>query len=127
MNPRNLFRSIVAFVIMITASCAGEKETTVIPDGILAPEKMRVVLTDFALAESAAVLNIRNVPLNHVDSVYAFDPLSENGVRKTQFDSSVKFYAENPSLYKQIYDSVLVTLSQMKGMRSATVQAPGSK
>jgi hypothetical protein len=108
-------------------ACKSEKENIDIPAGILSPEEMRRVLADFALAESAAVLNISNLPLNKHDSAYAFDPLTENMVRKTQFDSSLNFYAEHPDLYKQIYDSVVVTLSQMKTIKSNPQASQGLK
>jgi hypothetical protein len=76
------------------------------------------ILVEFALAESAANLNIKGVSVQKIDSVYAFDPLYENKVRKSQYDSTLIYYAHHPKEYKIIYENVLVVLSKLEAKHS---------
>ena len=114
----SIFVSIV-FVAFLFVSCGKPSEKEVeIPAGILSKEQFTKITTDFALAESAANMNIKNVVVQKTDSVYAFDPLLENKVRKSQYDSSVSFYTANPELYKKIYEDVLVKLSELQAKKN---------
>jgi len=96
----------------------GEQEEDVrVPANLLSEEVFTKVLVDYALAESAANLNIKNVPNDRYDTVYAFDPLKENHVSKSRYDSTLKFYAAHTKLYKKIYENVLAALSEMQTKR----------
>ena len=64
-------------------------------------------------------MNIKNVPVNKLDTTYAFDPLEENNVRKSLYDSTIQFYAQHPELYKKIYENVLTLLSEMQARRDS--------
>lgn len=89
-----------------------------VPSGILNEEQFCKVLTDFALAESAANLNIKSISPIKTDSVYAFNPLVENNIRKSQYDSTVQFYTKQPEVYKKIYEKVLGRLSEISADRT---------
>ena len=112
-------------------SCSKEDDQLVIPEGVLTKEEYIKVLTDLSLAESAANLNILNVKIEKMDSVYAFDPLQENNVSRGKYDSTALFYSQHPKEYKEIYDEVLKRLSEMESNRKGTVkdsaQKPSSK
>ncbi|MCW3077381.1 MAG: hypothetical protein JWO32_1990 [Bacteroidetes bacterium] len=101
-------------------SCSNEEEIK-IPENILSKEQYTRVLTDLALAESAANLNIKNVRIEKTDSTYAFDPLKENNISKARYDSSALYYAEHPELYKEVYDEVLKRLSEMQSKRKGVL------
>jgi hypothetical protein len=75
------------------------------------------LLVDYALAESAANLNIKNVSLLRLDSTYAFAPLKENNISRTKYDSTLMFYSKHTILYKKIYENVLAELSEIKTAR----------
>lgn len=108
------------FVALIMGACGPKEEEAVnIPEGILNHEQLTKVLTDFALAESAANMNIKNVPNTKFDSAYAFNPLFENNIRKSQYDSTIKFYVQHPALYKKVYENVLANLTQLQTKRNA--------
>lgn len=115
-----LLKSIVLFTLTLAlVSCGKNAEKEVeIPTGILSKEQFTKVLTDFALAESAANMNIKNVMIQKTDSVYAFDPLIENGIRKSQYDSTVLFYTANPELFKKVYENVLERLSELQAKKN---------
>ena len=87
-------------------------------DNILNKELFSKILVELALAESAANLNIKGVSVQKIDSVYAFDPLYENKVRKSQYDSTLMYYTHHPKEYKIIYENVLVVLSKLEAKHS---------
>lgn len=100
-------------------SCAGNKEEQVeIPKTILSREQFTKVLMDYALAESASNLNILDAPFQKTDTLYAFDPLKENGIRKSLYDSSIAFYAAHSALYKKIYEDVLQKITEYQTRRN---------
>jgi hypothetical protein len=100
--------------------CNPKKDEDIkIPEGILSEEKFTAILVDFALAESASNLNIKNAIVQKIDSVYAFNPLVDNGVRKSQYDSTVKFFTEHPEAYKHVYDNVITVLTEIEAKRKA--------
>ena len=102
-------------------SCrSADEENVSIPTNILSEEKFTKVIADFALAESASNINVKNIPSEKSDSVYAFDPLVENKVSRAQYDSSIVFYSKHPVLYRKIYEGVLVILSKMQVKKDST-------
>ena len=106
---------LLAILSLLFFSCgSGKDELTSVPNDILTEEKFTKVIVDFALAESAGNLNVKNVPAQQLDSTYAFDPLKENNVSKAEYDSAISFYSKHPSLYKKIYENVLATLSELQ-------------
>lgn len=90
-----------------------------IPANVLSEKEFAKVLTDFALAESAANLNVKNVPNQRLDTVYAFDPLKDNHLSKARYDSTVLFYAAHTDLYKKVYENVLTNLSNLQTQRDS--------
>ena len=86
-----------------------------------------MLLADFALAESAPAINISNVKGHQTDSVYAFDPLSEHGISKARYDSTINFFARDPEGYKKVYEKVLARLSEMEIMKKGTIADSAAK
>lgn len=89
----------------------------IIPDYVLDKEKFSDVLVDFTLAESAAGINILNLQGAKGDTVYAFNPLFDNNVKRETFDTSLYFYSHNPKLFKEVYNLTLEKLSKMQASR----------
>ncbi|MBA2611661.1 MAG: DUF4296 domain-containing protein [Bacteroidetes bacterium] len=113
--------TVLLAISLLLFSCGSKDENNVtIPDNILNEEKFAKIITDFALAESASNINVKNIPSEKADSAYAFDPLVENKVTKAQYDSSIVFYSKHPALYRKIYESVLVLLSKMQVKNDST-------
>ena len=107
---------------MLLSSCnKSKKKEQEVPDYILSPHKLSRLLVDFAIADCAANMNIKNVPVGKIDSVYDFNPLVDHGIRQSHYDSSLLFYSGHPELYRQVYDSVLVILSEFKASRNGDV------
>ncbi len=127
-----MIKPVVAFsfflCLFLCFACGHDEESSVtIPENILNEEQFTALLTDFALAEGAAGMNVKQVPPAKFDSVYAFDPVSDNKVRRSQYDSTLAFYSLHPKLYKKIYENVLENLSRMQTSRNTQTATPGSK
>ncbi len=106
---------IISFCCVIFYQCSQNNlESEDAQDNILNKELFSKVLVELALAESAANLNIKGVSVQKIDSVYAFDPLYENKVRKSQYDSTLIYYAHHPKEYKIIYENILAVLSKLE-------------
>jgi hypothetical protein len=114
-------RKIINITLLALLLSCKEKEsdTTDVPPGLIPRDTFVKVLADFALAEAASNMNIINARVDRLDSVYAFNPLKEHKIRKTQYDSTVKFYTEHPDLYKKIYESVLADLTELQSIKNS--------
>ena len=113
-----LFSFFFGFLSVGFFSCEPKNEAVVtIPPNILNETTFTKLLVDYALAESAANLNIKNVSLLRLDSTYAFAPLKENNISRTKYDSTLMFYSKHTILYKKIYENVLAELSEIKTAR----------
>lgn len=104
-------------VIFFTACGGEEKEEIDIPDHVLDKERFSELIVDFSLAESAATVNILNVPGQRGDTVYAFNPLLDNNIKRATFDTTLYFYSHHPKLFKEVYELALEKLSKMQASR----------
>lgn len=119
---------IIGIATAMLFSCKNSaKEQEQYPGNILKQEEFARLLTDYALAESAANMNISGASMRQFDTVYAFNPLLENKVRPSQYDSTLEFYINHPELYKVVYEKVLENLSRMQTARQASTNPQGSK
>ena len=99
-------------------SCSGPEKEIKIPDNVLDKEHFSELICDFALAESAATLNIKNVNGDKTDSVYSFNPLFDKGINRKTFDTTIYFYSHNPILFKAVYELSLEKLSRLQAARN---------
>ncbi len=127
LNRFCFFKGAPLVMCFLWSSCGKKVSSNIeVPPNILNEEQFAKVLMDFSLAESASNTNIKNVPFQKTDTVYAFDPLKENGVRKGQYDSTIFFYSQNSASYKKIYENVLEKIIEFQTERNLTV-TPVSK
>jgi len=94
------------------------------PTTLLSEDAFVDLLVNFSLSESAYNLNLYQVKNLNFDSVYAFNPLLEKQIRKSQYDSTLLYYSSNITEYKLVYEKVLDRLNslQAKGQGSLTPQ-----
>ena len=105
-------------VSLLFVACKPAEENLVeVPKGILSEDQMVPVLTDCYLAEAASGINVLNVPGTKFDSAYVFNPLKDQDIKKSQFDSSLAFYSKHPKILKSIYERVLANLSQIQAAK----------
>ncbi|MBL7920976.1 MAG: DUF4296 domain-containing protein [Bacteroidia bacterium] len=114
-------------VLTVITSCAKNNEEANIPQSVLSEEQFAKLLVDFALAESTSNINVKNLPADKMDSVYNFDPLIDNHVSKSAYDSTITFYSKHPALYKRVYENVLTELSKMQVKKDSVKVDPVSK
>lgn len=110
------------FFVLVFISCSGEKEERPIPSYVMEEEAFTQLLTDMALAESAANLNVKNLSGSKFDSAYAFDPVKERKIERKIYDSSMAFYSRDPEKLKEIYEEILVRLSDLKIKRERGIR-----
>ncbi|MBK9285560.1 MAG: DUF4296 domain-containing protein [Sphingobacteriaceae bacterium] len=104
----------LGIVIVLLSACSSKQDELQIPDYVLKKERYINLLADMAMAESATNLNLLNLAGNAFDSAYAFNPLKENKIEKAIYDSTTRFYTRNPQALKEIFDEVLIELSNRK-------------
>lgn len=88
-----------------------QEEDEVIPETVLTEEQLVNLLTDAYLAEGASGINVKSVTGEKFDSTYLFNPLKDNHIKKSKFDSSMAYYTRHPKKLKILYDKVLDKLS----------------
>ena len=98
-------------------SCNTAEKEASIPENVLDKEKFSEVIVDFTLAESASGINVLNVQGGKGDTVYAFNPLIDNNVKRETFDTTLYFYSHHPKLFKEVYELVLEKLSKLQASR----------
>lgn len=101
----------VVFMVLLLCGCKEIEFDKEEPIGLISEQVLAEVIADYALAESAANLNIKGILNAGSDSIYAFNPLEERSIRKSQYDSTLAYYSEHTEVYKKIYEKVLEILS----------------
>lgn len=109
-------------LLLFLISCGGEKEERPVPPYVLDKETFMQILIDMALAESASNLNIKNLSGKKFDSAYAFDPVKEKKIERKFYDSTLAFYSRDPEKFKEVYEEVLLRLSNLKTNREKGVR-----
>ena len=52
-----------------------------------------------------------------MDTVYAFNPLLDNNIKRFTFDTTLYFYSHHPKLFKEVYVLALEKLSKLQASR----------
>ncbi len=102
--------STLLLAFLLLGSCTSEDKT--IPAGLLSKDKMSSILSDIHVVESA----VSSKELPRDTSVFLYRTLekqifAKHGVSKKDFLSSYKWYASNLGEYKDLYKSVVDSLS----------------
>jgi hypothetical protein len=107
----------IALLIFFFSACSESEKEESIPSYVLDKDKFSDVIVDFTLAESASGINILNVQGGNSDTVYAFNPLIDNNIKRETYDTSLYFYSHHPKLFKEVYELVLEKLSKLQASR----------
>ena len=110
---------IYLFVIMtmtgiLLSSCHEQQES--IPDNVLKPDKMVLVMTDIHLIE--AVLSSSNIPRDScffLFSLYKKDLYKKYNISDSTYQLSFDYYTMHPALIDKIYERVIDSLSLKSG------------
>lgn len=112
---KNAAYYILLFAIIITAGC------TVRPSEILSAGDMRKILSDLHKAESIA--NAANFTYQEKDKeefCYQF-VLEKHQITQAEFDSSLVWYTNNPSMFERIYERVFTDLQEEEQLLLAQI------
>jgi len=94
-------------VLMLVISC---RSNTIIPqkDMVLLLAKIQIIDASVARNE------IRKTYFNNDTIDYYSKTIQSFGYTQAQFDSSLKYYAQNPKVLDKIYDKVIIELSKIE-------------
>ncbi|HQQ92917.1 MAG TPA: DUF4296 domain-containing protein [Bacteroidia bacterium] len=114
------FKTIFSFFILLTqVSCRQADMDIARPDNILSDSVFEAILLDFSIAEGASSINVSHAANNKYDSAYAFNPLKQRGIRQSQYDSTLAYFARHIPEYKHIYEGVLDRLGALQAESQA--------
>lgn len=105
------------FLLVYFSGCKSGPSDEDRPANLVPESEFIGLLVDLSISESAANINIKQVTNLRLDSVYAFNPLEERKIRKSQYDSTLAYYSEHIPEYKAVYDSVLDRISAKQAER----------
>ena len=107
MNWKTIF-----FVLVLFTSCTNDEVK--IPNEILSEENMKNLLVEIHLSDAlAADERIKDVKLlNEIKKAYFTSVLNDNQISEAEFDKSLAFYQEHPSVLFKIYEKVMIILSE---------------
>jgi len=102
-------KHIYIIAILTIVSCSGKEEP---PKGVLAPEKMAVILSDIYLAEhKAANIGLSQDSSKKVLRHYELKIFDDHNTSDSIYKESFKYYLEHPSKLEAVYDIVIDTVS----------------
>jgi ADP-glucose pyrophosphorylase len=108
---------IYIFAILTIVSCSEKKER---PKGILAPEKMALILSDIYVAENKVTsVGISTDSAEEVLRHYELKIFDQYGIDDSTYKESFKYYLENTKQLESVYDIVIDTLSLREQVESA--------
>jgi len=101
---------IIAIMLLSLAACKHSKPGKyIIPQETLVPVLMDMHLT-YAIQSSSELRKLAR----EVDSIdvysYIFD---KHNITRLRFDSTIAWYSQNPELFTDIYDQVIMQLTQL--------------
>ncbi len=104
------YLSSLLFTVLFLWACTSEHKD--LPEGVLAKDKMILVLSDVHLAESAVAYQ----ELNRDTSIFLYRELEaqifrKHGITRTDFLKSYAWYAEHIDEYKELYSTLVDTLN----------------
>jgi hypothetical protein len=111
---RNIIYIFIALVFVV--SCRSEsKESTSTSSLILQKDTFISVMTDFRLAESAIrhMISLGEKPEKMTQYYYSF-MLKKHKISMNDFNASLKYYSQNPKEMDEIYNKVVVRLSEIQ-------------
>lgn len=105
-------RLVIICLVFLMASCAGS-----VPKGIVPIGKMQKVLSEIMQVEEFVnifVIKDSTVNIKEKRSQLYEQTFKLNGITRKQFYSSLKYYQQDPSLQKTLFDSAYNELNRKK-------------
>jgi uncharacterized protein DUF4296 len=103
-------------VLFIATACVKEQnKKDYVPENVLSPEKMELVLVDVQMVEGSLLYKRSKGKVNNELSDYYYNHIFEKyGISKSTFDESLDFYKNHIPMFDEIYKNVLKDLEKKK-------------
>jgi hypothetical protein len=117
-NINNKMRKLTYIIAILTiVSCTGKEER---PKGIIAPEKMAVILSDIYLAEyKVSNIGLKKDSAKVVLRHYELKIFEDNNTNDSTYKESFKYYLEHPDRFETVYDIVIDSVSLRDQVQNA--------
>lgn len=106
-----LFLTLIVLIVL-SGSCS---EKNKVPDDILKPDKMRMVLTDILIADvynNERALRDTSVKLPEGNAALFLKVFQLHQITRNEFTHSYNFYLKRPDLLKPITDSISAVINR---------------
>jgi hypothetical protein len=106
---------IFIFVLFLVYACGSKDEKTKIPDNIIPPDKMVLILVDFHLVEASIYQGQqRHEDVNGLTNYRYKSILKKHKISRKQLSDSFMFYTDHMKDMEKIYKEVVMELSTMQ-------------
>jgi len=103
----------IPLIFPLFVSCSHPADE--IPSNILSVKQMTSIMVDVQLIEGGVVIMKYNKDKDRKEIVNYYRLLYEvHQIDKPLFDKSLKYYCERPDLFVEIYDGVIIQLSEIQ-------------
>ena len=110
-------KSLISILLLLVILSCGDSEQEA--EGIIEKEKMIELLTDVQLLEATAVFVKNKQATFELDEAYVWI-FDEYGVTEEQFKKSVEYYAYDAKVYEEMYDQVIINISEKQAELTRT-------
>jgi hypothetical protein len=109
--------TILLFILIwVTQSCNYESENN---KDVIPKDTMVMLISDIHIADATLNVIMNTEKFKEVDDYYT-SVLSKYNVSRSRFDTSLAYYSSKPETFEQIYEDVMLLLSQKEGGILAT-------
>lgn len=101
----------IPILVLILGSCTGKEHK--VPEGILSPEKMSMVLADTYITE--ALISNMQIPYDSLKKsrkIYYHALYRKHGISREVFDSSYHYYEQHLEILEKIQDDAITELTK---------------
>jgi hypothetical protein len=108
----------ILFAICLVLSCRNENLRPIPPKNLINSSKMAEILADIHIAEASLNINSKHIDsLTQYTTDYYYAVFKKHMVDRDNFESSMKYYIENPEKLEKIYESVNEILNTKRGKK----------
>ncbi|HEX2935971.1 MAG TPA: DUF4296 domain-containing protein [Bacteroidales bacterium] len=107
------FLLLVSAASVLLFGCRKKENSYFIP-----AEDFKEIICDFHLADGLYMVNSRYITFHNDSFNFYNDILKEHGYTFAQFDSTLKFYTDNPEKLDRIYGDIVTEFNKLEHMNS---------
>ena len=105
------FTSIIFVFLLLTQSC-NQKNSSVVE--VIPQDTMAMLIADIHIADATLNVIMNSEKFKKIDDYY-FSTLEKYNISRSRFDTSMVFYSTEPEVYGNIYEDVMLIISQKEG------------